>query len=78
MTKMLLGYRCAEDIGDGGVITADMEQTAHERLRSDFAFIGLTEVVHVVHSRETPIVRVRVCVCVWQVFILRGSGQRRD
>jgi len=54
MTKMLLGYRCAEDMGggDGGVITADMEQTAHERLRQDFAFIGITEVVGFIQRND--------------------------
>lgn len=40
MTKMLTGYRCAEQ---GVEITPKLIKLAEERLHNDFAFIGLTE-----------------------------------
>ena len=40
MTKMIIGYRCAEDVE----LSAKDVGVAEGRLRNDFAFIGLTEV----------------------------------
>ena len=39
MTKMLVGYRCADMVK----VTPQMEAKAAARLRGDFAFVGLTE-----------------------------------
>jgi hypothetical protein len=39
MTKMLLGYRCADDVA----LTPTLAAKAHHRLAHDLAFVGLTE-----------------------------------
>jgi hypothetical protein len=40
MTKMIVGYRCAEQ---GVELTPQLIKKAEDRLKNDFAFIGLTE-----------------------------------
>jgi hypothetical protein len=40
MTKMIVGYRCAEQ---GVELTPQLTKKAEDRLKNDFAFIGLTE-----------------------------------
>ena len=41
MTKMILGYRCAETVPGG--FTKKLVGEAKRRLREDFVFVGLTE-----------------------------------
>ena len=41
MTKMILGYRCAETVPGG--FTKKLIGEAKRRLREDFVFVGLTE-----------------------------------
>jgi hypothetical protein len=64
MTKMVLGYRCGEDVA----ISPSMAAVAHSRLRHDFAFIGLTEVV----SSSSPLPTAPRVLIFW--LVLEGVG----